>query len=71
LRYGAVFGAGAIVTKSVEPYTVVVGASAKKSNCVFLTIWLRNLNGQNSGIGNIRRLKKDFRNMDKFVRKYL
>ena len=55
---GAVIGAGSIVTKDVEPYTIVAGIPAKPIKKGFLRILLKNLKIFNGGIMILLYLKE-------------
>jgi phosphonate metabolism protein (transferase hexapeptide repeat family) len=71
---GAVIGAGAVVTKDVEPYSVVVGVPAKRIKMRFsddLIAKIEQLKWWDWEHETIKERLSDFRDMDAFVRKYL
>jgi len=71
---GAVIGAGAVVIKDVEPYTIVAGVPAKKINKRFDDDLIERIERIEWWEWDHKTLKErlpDFRNMDVFVSKYL
>ena len=71
---GAVIGAGAVVTKNVESYSVVAGIPAKKIKMRFpneLIIEIEQLKWWDWDHQTIKERLSDFRNMEVFMRKYL
>jgi len=71
---GAVIGAGSIVTKDVESYSIVVGNPAKKIKMRFpdqLIEKIEKLKWWDWDYNTIKSRLNDFRNFDEFVRRYL
>lgn len=71
---GAVIGTGAIVTKDVEPYSVVVGVPAEKIKMRFsddLVSKIEKCRWWDWDYETIRQRLKDFRNLNDFIKKYL
>jgi serine acetyltransferase len=71
---GAVIGAGAVVTKDVQPYSVVVGVPAKKIKMRFpddLIVKIEQLKWWDWDHQTIKERLSDFRDMEAFMRKYL
>ncbi len=71
---GAVIGAGAVVTKDVEPYSIVAGVPAKKINMRFpenLAEKIEKSKWWDWDYNTIKERLSDFRNIDNFVEKYL
>ena len=71
---GAAIGAGAVVTKEVEPYSVVAGVPAKKIKMRFSDDLITRIERSRWWDWDHQCLKErlpDFRNMEAFVRKYL
>jgi len=71
---GAVIGAGAIVIKDVEPYSIVVGVPAKMINKRFSDDLIGKIESIKWWDWDHKTLKErlpDFRNKEEFIRKYL
>lgn len=71
---GAVVGAGAVVTKDVEPYSIVVGVPAKKIKSRFpmeLIAKIEKLAWWDWNYETIKARLQDFRNSETFREKYL
>lgn len=71
---GAVIGTAAVVTKDVEPYSVVAGVPAKKIKMRFddsLIEKIERCRWWDWDYETIKARLNDFRNMDEFIRKYL
>jgi hypothetical protein len=71
---GAAIGAGSIVTKDVEPYSVVAGVPAKKIRMRFDADLIERIERSewwNWDYETIKERLPDFRNLEDFVRKYL
>lgn len=71
---GAVIGTGSVVTKDVEPYSVVVGVPAKKIRMRFSPDLVKRIERAAWWDWDYEVLKErlpDFRNMDAFIEKYL
>ena len=71
---GAVIGAGAIVIKDVEPYSIVVGVPSKMINKRFsddLITRVELLKWWDWDHLTLKDRLLDFRNMEEFIRKYL
>lgn len=71
---GAVIGAGTIVTKDVEPYSIVAGVPAKMINKRFSEDLIERIETIKWWDWDHRTIKEslpDFRNKEDFIRKYL
>jgi len=71
---GSVIGTGAVVTKDVEPYSVVAGVPAKRIKMRFtddLIAGIERLKWWDWDYEILKERLPDFRDMDAFVRKYL
>ena len=70
---GSIIGAGSIVTKDVEPYSVVAGNPAKKIKDRYDTnviAELLKIKWWNWPLATIEDRKKDFTNIEVFLKKY-
>ena len=71
---GAVVGAGAVVTRNVEPYSVVAGVPARKVKMRFpddLVVKIEQTKWWDWDYQTIKERLSDFRDIEAFVRKYL
>ena len=71
---GAAIGTGAVVTKDVEPYSVVAGVPAKKIKMRFSDDLIQKIEKSKWWDWDYEKIKErlmDFRNMEEFIRLYL
>lgn len=71
---GAVIGTGAVVTKYVEPYSIVAGVPSRKIKMRFNDDLIDRIEKSKWWDWDYETIKKrlpDFRNMEEFIKKYL